>query len=172
MNIDSDDFTLFDLPRRFAVDPEQVDIRWRALQAQVHPDRFVAQGAAAQRVASQWAVRVNEAHRRLRDPVNRAAYLCELAGTSVDAERNTAMPLDFLQHQMSWRESLDEAESVDALRALMAEVAAFRSDALVSLEQTLDQRADYEAAAQQTRALMFVERFAGDVERRLQALGQ
>ncbi len=172
MNIDSDDFTLFDLPRRFAVDPAQIDVRWRELQAQVHPDRFVAQGAAAQRVALQWAVRVNEAHRRLRDPLRRAAYLCELAGVSVEAERNTGMPLDFLQHQMGWRESLDDATSATALQALKTEVDAYRREALASLDEALDQRGDFNAAAQQVRALMFVERFADDVEQRLHAQGE
>jgi GNAT superfamily N-acetyltransferase len=51
------------------------------------------EGAAAQRLAMQWAVRVNEAYQRLKDPLTRAAaYLCELRGVPIDAENNTAMP--------------------------------------------------------------------------------
>ena len=75
----------------------------------MHPDRFAAEGAAAQRVAMQWAVRVNEAYQRLKDPLKRAAYLCELHGAPIDAENNTAMPRDFLMQQMEWREALDDA---------------------------------------------------------------
>ena len=172
MNIDSDDFALFDLPRRFALEPALVDARWRSLQAEVHPDRFVARGAAAQRVASQWSVRVNEAHRRLREPLSRAAYLCELAGAAIDAERNTAMPVDFLEHQLSWREALDDAASPSDLRALSSEVAAYREQALAALQETLDARGDFDSAAQRVRALMFVERFARDIEQRLHALGE
>ena len=67
MKLDDDDFALFGLPRRFALDRAGLDARWRELQAEVHPDRFAAEGAAAQRVAMQWAVRVNEAYRRLKD---------------------------------------------------------------------------------------------------------
>ena len=67
MNLSDDDFALFDLPRRHALVRAELDSRWRALQARVHPDRFAAEGAAAQRLAMQWAVRVNEAHQRLRD---------------------------------------------------------------------------------------------------------
>src|ERR1700752_1756104 len=96
MRLDSDDFELFGLERCQAQSREALDARWRALQAEVHPDRFVAQGAAAQGVAMQWAVRVNEAYRRLSDPLRRAAYLCELHGAPIGAEDNTAMPSGFL----------------------------------------------------------------------------
>lgn len=172
MKLDSDDFQLFDLPRRQALERAVLDARWKALQGEVHPDRFASEGAAAQRVAMQWAVRVNEAYARLKDPLKRAAYLCELHGARIDAENNTAMPADFLMHQMQWREALDEASEPAAVESLNDEVLAWRRDALADLQGTLDERQDWPAAAQQVRALMFVERFAQDLDRRLEALGQ
>jgi len=172
MRLDSDDFQLFGLERRFEQDRAQLDDRWRALQAEVHPDRFAADGAAAQRVAVQWAVRVNEAYQRLKDPLRRAAYLCELAGHKIDAENNTTMPGAFLVRQMEWREALDEAQSVEQVEALASEVHAERGAALKQLQELLDVRHDAAAAAERVRALMFVERFAEDVDGRLEALGQ
>jgi molecular chaperone HscB len=172
MRLDSDDFELFALPRRQAQQRARLDARWKQLQAEVHPDRFTADGAASQRVAMQWSVRVNEAYARLKDPLKRAAYLCELHGAKVDAENNTAMPAGFLMQQMAWREALDEAGDAAAVEALNHEVLAKRGELLAELESTLDERQDWHAAAQQVRALMFVERFAGDIDRRLEALGQ
>lgn len=172
MKLDDNDFDLFGVARRFAQDRAALDARWRALQAEVHPDKFAADGAAAQRVAVQWAVRVNEAYQRLKDPLKRAAYLCELAGQPINAENNTAMPGAFLMQQMEWRESLDEARTVEQVEALAEAVDAHRSVALQTLQQLLDEQQDPAAAAQQVRALMFVERFAEDVDRRLEALGQ
>jgi molecular chaperone HscB len=172
MKIDDDDFELFGVPRRFEQERALLDARWRALQAEVHPDRFVAEGQAAQRVAMQWAVRVNEAYERLKDPLKRAAYLCELNNTPVDTHRNTAMPASFLIQQMQWREALDEADSLDAVEALASEVKVHRQAALTELRKTLDERHDPTAAADQVRALMFVERFIEDVDQRLEALGQ
>ncbi|UUX97648.1 Fe-S protein assembly co-chaperone HscB [Aquabacterium sp. J223] len=172
LKLDDDDFTLFGLPRRFTLDPAQLEERRRVLQAATHPDRFASQGAAAQRVAMQWAVRVNEAHRRLKDPVARAALLCELAGVPIDAERNTAMPAEFLVQQMAWREALEEAADVPAVEALDDQVAAFEREVQANIARLLDQQGDARAAAERVRALMFVARFRSDVEKRLDALGQ
>jgi len=172
VKLDDDDFTLLGLPQRFSQDRALIDTRWRELQAQVHPDRFAAEGTASQRVAMQWAVRVNEAYQRMKDPLKRAAYLCELNGAAINAENNTAMPNGFLVQQMEWREALDDAASLSAVEALDEAVVKHRDLALAQLHVALDEQGDFSAAAQQVRALMFVERFADDVDQRLEALGQ
>jgi molecular chaperone HscB len=170
MKLQDDDFTLFGVPATFAQDRAQLDARWRQLQTQVHPDRFAAEGAAAQRVAMQWAVRVNEAYTRLKDPLARAQYLCELRGAPIDAERNTAMPAVFLMQQMQWREALDEAADVAAVDTLDNDVACHERALFTELARLLDEQGDATAAAQQVRALMFVQRFRADLSRRLDAL--
>ncbi len=170
MKLDDDDFTLFDLPERFALDRAELDARWRALQGKVHPDRFAAQGAAAQRLAMQWAVRVNQGYQRLKDPLQRGAYLCELRGAAIEAENNTAMPKAFLMQQMQWREALDEATAAADVLRLETEIMAHERELQDTLRVTLDERHDAAAAAGQVRALMFVARFRADIARRLEAL--
>ena len=170
MKLDDDDFTLFGLAPRFGIDRQEVDARWRALQAQVHPDRFAAEGASAQRRAMQWAVRVNEAHRRLRDPLARAAYLCELRGAPIDADRHTAMPAPFLMQQMAWREALEEAGSADQVEALDLEVGRQEKSLQAELARHLDESLDLEAAVGAVRSLMFLGRFRADIQRRMEAL--
>lgn len=172
--LDADDFQLLGLPARFALDPAEVDRRWKALQATAHPDRHAAAGAAAQRVAMQWAVRLNEARRRLKDPLARAALLCEQAGAPVEAERNTAMPADFLVQQMAWREALDEGRgdpaALQALSAALDEACAARMAALADALDGHPQ--DPVSAAGQVRALMFLRRFGDELRDRLDAHGQ
>ncbi|RYG12847.1 MAG: Fe-S protein assembly co-chaperone HscB [Burkholderiales bacterium] len=172
MNLQDNDFALFGLQERFAQDRGAIDARWKDLQREAHPDKFAAQGAAAQRVAMQWSVRINEAYQRLKDPLKRAAYLCELRGAPIEAENNTAMPADFLMEQMEWREALDEAQAEDDLTALTHQLNAARGETLGRIEQLLDTAGDAQAAAQQVRALMFIERFGQDVEARIDQLGQ
>lgn len=165
--LDSDDFELFGVPRRFVQDRAALDERWKQLQREAHPDRFAASDAAQRRVAMQWSVRINEAYQRLKDPLKRAVYLCELAGTPVDLQSNTAMPTEFLMQQMQWREALDDATSVAGLQALWDVVQAARQQRLAQVATLLDDAGDAPAAAAQVRSLMFMERFAQDVEARL-----
>ena len=172
MNLHHSDFELFRLPQRFAQERSDIDARWKDLQREAHPDRFAAQGASAQRAALQWSVRINEAYQRLKDPLKRAAYLCELRGAAIQAENNTAMPPEFLMEQMEWRESLDEARDASDLEQLSERVLQRRREMLSQIQQLLDLEGDAPAAAQQVRALMFIERFAADVESRLAQLGQ
>lgn len=164
------DFVLFDLPQRFAQTRAELDTRWKDLQREAHPDKFSAQGTAAQRVAMQWSVRINEAYQRLKDPLRRAAYLCELAGAPIQAENNTAMPTAFLIQQMSWREALDEATDLATLETLHDEVKLVHQQGLSRCEHCIDVIHDLPQAAQEVRALMFIERFAKDIEQRLDAL--
>jgi molecular chaperone HscB len=172
MNLQSSDFELFGVPQRFAQDNAALAARWKDLQKEAHPDKFAAQGAAAQRVALQWSVRINEAYQRLKDPLKRAAYLCELLGAPIDAENNTAMPADFLMQQMEWREALDDAGGEDELDVIASDLAKSRRELLDRIARLLDDDGDAPAAAQQVRALMFLERFGEDVENRLAQLGQ
>jgi molecular chaperone HscB len=172
LHLQSNDFELFGLPAQFAQDGAAIDARWKELQREAHPDRFAAQGGAAQRLALQWSVRINEAYRRLKDPLQRAAYLCELRGAPINAENNTAMPTKFLIEQMEWRESLEEAQDEGALDVLQDQLRESRQEVLHDIERLLDRDADAAGAAQQVRALMFIERFGRDVEARFEQLGQ
>jgi molecular chaperone HscB len=169
-SLQANDFELFELPQQFELERAQLDERWKALQRKVHPDRFAAQGAAAQRVAMQWSVRINEAYQRLKDPLKRAAYLCELRGVPVQAESNTAMPPAFLMQQMEWRETLEDTDDAGALEDLADAVAAERKRVQQSLGQLLDGVDDAQAAVGQVRALMFIERFAGEVGAKLEKI--
>jgi molecular chaperone HscB len=172
LNLQSNDFEIFGLGPRFELDRAALDARWKALQREAHPDRFATADAQAQRQAMQWSVRINEAYQRLKDPLKRAAYLCELHGAPIQAEDNTAMPASFLMQQMQWREDLDEATRLEDLERMADEVSTARRSMLQDLQTTADERQDWPALAQQVRALMFVERFASDVENRIDLLGQ
>jgi molecular chaperone HscB len=177
ISLQASDFELFGLPTAFALDRAQLDLQWKSLQREAHPDRFASEGAAAQRIAMQWSVRINEAYNRLKDPLKRAAYLCELHGAAVNAENNTSMPPAFLMQQMEWRETLDDCKAlkavdskIEALEKLLDEVDASHAAALAQIVTLIDADHNYAAAVGQVRALMFIEKFAQEVQHPLDAL--
>jgi len=171
-SLQSNDFELFDLPAQFAQDNAALDARWKELQREAHPDKFVAQGGAAQRLAMQWSVRINEAYQRLKNPMKRAMYLCELHGAPIEAESNTAMPPDFLVQQMQWREALEEADGIENLEEIASQASTSKREQLSKIEQLLDREKNFPAAAQQVRSLMFIERFGSEMDARIDAQGQ
>ena len=167
MNLQSTDFELFEIPAQFAQDRSVLDAKWKDLQREAHPDKFAAQGAAAQRIAMQWSVRINEAYNRLKDPLKRATYLCELNGAPIQAHTNTAMPPAFMMMQIEWREALEDAKTSGELEEIEHKAANYKLEQLSKIEQFIDIKHDYAAAANEVRALMFVARFVGEIEARL-----
>ena len=167
MNLQATDFELFEIPAQFAQDRSVLDAKWKDLQREAHPDKFAAQGAAAQRIAMQWSVRINEAYNRLKDPLKRATYLCELNGAPIQAHTNTSMPPAFMMMQIEWREALEEAETAEELEQIEHQTANYKREQLSKIEQFIDVKHDYLAAANEVRALMFVARFVGEIEARL-----
>jgi molecular chaperone HscB len=165
-------FKLFGLPERFALDAPQLDAAYRAVQAEVHPDRFAAAGDAQKRIAMQWATRVNEAYRTLKDPLARAAYLLHLRGIDVGAEDNTAMEPAFLMQQIEWREQIEDASAARNAGELEQLLDALRDEQrrrYGKLGAALDSGADSQAA-EAVRQLMFIMRLEQAIETQLERL--
>lgn len=164
INFQHNHFELFGLPRRFRLDLAQMERAYRGIQSKVHPDRFVHGSDAARRASMQSATQVNEAYRTLKNPLARARYLLELECVDVGSESNTAMPAAFLQRQMHWRESVEEAaHQPEALRALQQRLAGEMKDYYAELERRLDSDGDYALAAESVRKLMFLERLREEI---------
>ncbi|MES2148790.1 MAG: Fe-S protein assembly co-chaperone HscB [Pseudomonadota bacterium] len=158
-------YDLFQLPATFAIDAKALDEAYRDVQGKVHPDRFVNATDAEKRVAMQWATRANEAYLTLKNPQKRAQYLCEQNGVALKTESNTAMPLEFLMQQMEWREALGEARAdkdIGALESLDAQLKSETAARMAQIGLLLD-TGDYEHAAQGVRALMFLDKFAEEL---------
>ncbi|AXK39518.1 Fe-S protein assembly co-chaperone HscB [Crenobacter cavernae] len=168
-----DFFTLFDLPRAFALDAPLLDERYRAAAGEVHPDRFARAGDAERRVALMMATRVNEAYRTLKQPLSRARYLLTLHGVDTQEETNTAMPAAFLMAQMEWREAVMDAKAdrdVDALERLARELRGDASALTAELQTALDTAGDLDAAALLVRKWRFLEKLEQEIGDAIEAL--
>lgn len=173
MDFNADYFSLFQLPRTFRQDISSLDNRFREVQGQVHPDKFVQAGDAERRLSLQWATRANEAYQTLKKPLARAQYLLHLAGHDVEGENNNAMPPEFLMEQMEWREAVAEARiahELGELEQLHHRVKERMANRYEQLAELLDDRKDYAAASDRVRRLMFLEKLLFDIDEAMAAL--
>lgn len=162
-NFQQDHFQLFGLPQSFVIDATQLDLHYRALQAQVHPDKSAHLSETEQRLAMQHSTQVNEAYQTLRKPLSRARYLLSLQGVDTQEETNTAMPLEFLMEQMEWRESVTEARDVEVLDELEARLHRETRALEAQLADKIDAEKNYADAAGLVRKLRFMEKLAEEI---------
>jgi molecular chaperone HscB len=159
-------FALFGLPQTYSLDRTQLDGAYRELQNTVHPDRFAAQPEVEQRVAMQWATKVNEAYQTLKHPVNRGVYLLKLQGIDALDASNTQMAPAFLMQQMEWRETIEAARSaqnIEALDALSETLRATHGDIEKRLAGLIDTAQDYEGAREAVRQLRFMDKLIAEI---------
>ncbi|NCX13637.1 MAG: Fe-S protein assembly co-chaperone HscB, partial [Betaproteobacteria bacterium] len=129
VQLHSNSFQIFGLPRSFAIDKTLLTERFHQLMQAVHPDRHATAAQADRRQAMQWASRVNQAYRDLMHPLTRAQLLCALAGAPFD-RHNSQLPTAFLMQQMQWREDLEcISETLQASDAACRSVAASTAQA-------------------------------------------
>ncbi len=162
----SDDyFRFFGLEQQFNLDLSALEQAYLAIQKEVHPDRHARGSDTEQRLAMQMATLANTAFQTLKNPVQRGLYLCQLHGVDARLETNTAMPAAFLMKQMEWRESLeDQEEDLAALESLAEEVAVSKKDTLSEIALAVDGGKNYERAAELLRGLLFIDKFALELD--------
>lgn len=166
-------FELFGLPARFAIDTAALDRAYRTLQSEVHPDRYATAGDSERRLAMQGSARVNEAYRALKDPVERARYLLLLRGVDAFDEKDTRLPLPFLEAQLERRERAADAAadgSIDALDAIKREIRDDFAARQRSLESLLDDARRADEAKALVRELRFLAKVEEDVDAMLAAI--
>ena len=160
-----DYFRFFGLEQRFNIDLATLDQAYLAIQKEVHPDRHARGSDTEQRLAMQMATLANTAFQTLKNPIQRGLYLCHLHGVDAHLETNTAMPAAFLMKQMDWRENLeDQDEDLGALEALAQEVDQSKQDTLAEITQAIDGAKNYDRAAELLRGLLFIDKFALELD--------
>jgi molecular chaperone HscB len=123
-------FEVFELPRRLAIDGDELQRRFYALARRTHPDFHQAAPPAERAAVEERAALVNAAYRTLRDPIARADYLVRLAegrSTKEGSEARLKAPPVLLAEMFEIQEALAEAKAGpldEATRATLVELRA------------------------------------------------
>lgn len=163
-------FELFGLSPRFTIDLGTLEQSFRRLQSELHPDRHASGTESERRMALQLSTTLNDGYRALRHPASRAQCLIGLAGKE---DANAAVSPAFLIGQMEWREAIEEARAAgisDALEALSRRLRHRMSMHEKDLAAALDERGDFEAAAQRVNEFRFYEKLRVEIDDALDQL--
>lgn len=183
----ADFFALLGLPSRFALDPKDLEQRYRDLSQRFHPDKFATAPAPERRQALERSTALNDAYRTLKDPLRRAVYVFKLHGISLDAEgpegrSAVALSPEFLEAFLDVREAfeaqLSEAADTERARELRREMQqrmiGERMHRLTALARDLEAlpeaatRAQLMPLAQRLLELRYYDRFTQELEEDLE----
>jgi len=125
---EADRFAVLGMPRRLAVDVDDLERRWLAASRVVHPDRHETADERTRALSVAASAAVNQAYRTLRDPVARGRYWLELHGLPLGRDNNKVPPA-LAEPVFETQESLEDFRSGGASR-----------ESVVTTHATLDAR--------------------------------
>jgi molecular chaperone HscB len=159
-----DYFSFMGLPRRLALDPAELEQRFRTLSRQFHPDYFYNATPAERRASLERSSYLNDAYRTLKQPIARVEYLLQLEGFA-PAESGNKVPPALLEEVFALNEELDEIRDLRASGAPADEWKGRLEKARGPIERKRDA---HEAGLQELSARWdaLLEARAGIVERR------
>jgi molecular chaperone HscB len=134
-----DYFAFLGLPRKLAVDLQDLDRRLRTLSRQFHPD-YYCNATASERLASlERASYLNDAYRTLRDAAMRVQYLLEIEGVPLKrrGEAPNGVSPQLLEEVFELNEQLDAIRVARQAGAAAADRAARLAGARVAIDRHL-----------------------------------
>ncbi len=126
-----DHFHRLGLPRRFGVDPGELERAYLARSRAVHPDYHLAGSSADLNASLELSAALNEAYNTLRDSFARAEHLLSLEGGPSAAEHKQ-MPPAFLAEMLDAREEIEAARGKPAQVERLERTFAARFDAIMA----------------------------------------
>jgi molecular chaperone HscB len=165
-----DYFSFFGLSRKLGIDLEDLDVRFRALSRQFHPDYYYNASPPERLASLERASYLNDAYRVLKQPLDRAEYLLKLEGLPGVGQHQDAheLPAGVLEEVFVLNEELDAvraareagatatelASRLDAAQRPIDERATRQETQLAALFQRWDRQLDEEAPADVRRATL------------------
>jgi molecular chaperone HscB len=122
----ADYFALFGLPRKLALDAEDLESRFHQLSWKLHPDNFAGASEYERELSLERSSQLNDAYRALREPLSRVEYLLAQAGLRKEGQQKQQAPPELLEEVFELNESLDELRGARRGGGDPAEMASLR----------------------------------------------
>ncbi|KAL6559081.1 hypothetical protein OROHE_006450 [Orobanche hederae] len=116
-----DYFQIFGLGRKYSLEVEELEKKYKDWQKKLHPDLVHSKSQREREYAAEQSARVIDAYHTLTDPLLRAIYILKLEGVLVDEEETITDP-ELLAEVMELREAVDEADDTRELSEIQAQL--------------------------------------------------
>jgi molecular chaperone HscB len=162
-------FELYNLPEQFEIDLKKLKEHYQTLQKLTHPDRFVSASEQQKRMYLTKNSQINDAYSVLKLPISRGEHLLVVRGAELPSEQDTVGDIEFLMEQMEWRETLDDATSLEALKKLVVDnhEILVKQEKIISAFLSHNNEQDNQAAAQELGKMKFMVKLADEIETKL-----
>ena len=166
----ADHFARLGLERSFDIDADELQKRYFALQAKLHPDRFANRSARERAASLAQTTTLNEAYHALRRPLERAAYLLKLAGLEPATESSgTVDDPGLLMESLERREALAAAQTTDEAGQVLGEAERDTESCISGLSAAFAAN-DLKEAARLTTRLKYLNKLSEEARGRMARL--
>ena len=157
-------FELFNLPEKFEIDLEMLQENFRAIQKEIHPDRFATSSENEKVQSMIKSTLANDAYQTLKSPIKRAKYILSLH----QSPEKITLPPDFLMQQMEWEEHFEAIEKNNSELAQFKSTINKKYEEYFSLISTqIDDDQNWSDAAISIDKLYFIEKLLQKINKAL-----
>ncbi len=174
MNIDLtwNFFELFGFSESFEIDQEKLAEKYRVLQSEFHPDRFVNATDQERRISVQTTAYINEAYTTLKNDLKRSHYLLKLSDIEFNADTETSSDSEFLMQTMELHEQVEDVGNVDSPQIALDRLGALTKQLKKEQQQLSSEfsvqykNKELESAKEIALKLQFYERLTNQVRKK------
>lgn len=116
-----DYFQIFRLEKKYDVEGENLEGKYKEWQKKLHPDLVHSKSEKERGYAAEQSARVNDAYRTLSNPLSRAIYILRLQGVDVEEEETLSDP-ELLGEILEIREAVEEAADSQVLNQIQSQM--------------------------------------------------
>ncbi len=157
-------FEIFNLPEKFDIDLTVLQKNYREIQKKIHPDKFTTSTENEKIQSMIKSTQINDAYKTLKLPLKRASYITSLHTD----DKKIILPPEFLMQQMEWEEYFEsiqtKKEKVNEFDSLIKNK---KDDFIGLLQNQIDQKKDWDAAAITIHKLQFIEQLINKISQQL-----
>ena len=157
-------FEIFNLPEKFDIDLTVLQKNYREIQKKIHPDKFTTSTENEKIQSMIKSTQINDAYKTLKLPLKRASYITSLHTD----DKKIILPPEFLMQQMEWEEYFEsiqtKKEKVNEFDSLIKNK---KDDFIGLLQNQIDQKKDWDAAAITIHKLKFIEQLINKISQQL-----